>query len=551
MTGHQQTLQPFLWRAENIYPDREVVARTHEGMKRYSYSEYGNRVRQLANALDEMGLEQGDTVGTVCWNTDRHFETYFSVPNMGGQLHTINPLLPDAHIQHLVSDAEDRVIFVDPSLAEKVASAFEEDSFASVEQFVVMGSEVPDVGLDPVTDYESFIADQPTEFEFPELDETQPAGMCYTSGTTGLPKGVEYTQQMLWGHTMAMMVPQALGIDDSDVLMPVVPMFHVNAWGMPFAATAAGAKQVFPGPSPEPEDIANLIENEGVTVTAGVPTVWLGLLEYMEENDVDLSTLERVVIGGAAAPKAIIEQFDELGVEVVHAWGMTEMSPVGTVANLKHDLEDAPFETQIDKKAKQGLIVPGLEFKVVDDDGEPIDWDGEDFGELLVRGPWVTTEYYKRPEASEEDFEGSWLRTGDIVTVDDDGYIEIVDRADDVIKSGGEWISSQELENAIMAHDQVSEAAVIGVPHERWQERPVAMVVAPEGVDQEQVTEEILDMLREEYPKWWLPDGFEFIDEIPKTATGKFSKKDLREQYAGEEEALLDEDAPEEAAPDE
>ena len=550
MTGHQQTLTPFLWRAENIFPDQEVVARTHEGMKHYTYAEYGDRVRQLANALDEAGVEEGDRIGTICWNTDRHFETYFSVPSVGAQLHTINPLLPDGHIQHIVNDAENKVIFVDPSLAEKLASAYEPESFESVEQFVVMGSETPDLPLEPLTDYESFIGDQPTEYDFPELSEDQPAGMCYTSGTTGMPKGVEYTQQMLWSHTMATMVPQALGIDDSDVLMPVVPMFHVNAWGMPFSATAAGAKQVFPGPSPEPADIARLIEEEGVTLTAGVPTVWLGLLEYMEDNEVDLSSLEQVVIGGSAAPQALIEKFDELGVEVVHAWGMTEMSPIGTVANLKHDLEDAPKDTQFNVKSKQGLIVPGLEFKVVDDDGGEIEWDGEDFGELLVRGPWVTQEYYKRPEANEEDFDGSWLRTGDIVTVDTDGYIEIVDRADDVIKSGGEWISSQELENAIMAHDAVSEAAVIGVPHERWSERPVAMVVTPEGTDREQLTDELKEMLLDEYPKWWLPDGFEFIDEIPKTATGKFSKKDLRELYEGEEDELLDEDAPEEAAPD-
>jgi fatty-acyl-CoA synthase len=328
-------------------------------------------------------------------------------------------------------------------------------------------------------------------------------------------------------------------------------MFHVNAWGMPFSATAAGAKQVFPGPSPEPADIARLIEEEGVTLTAGVPTVWLGLLEYMEDNEVDLSSLERVVIGGSAAPKALIEKFDDLGVEVVHAWGMTEMSPIGSVANLKSDLEDAPKEQQFNVKAKQGLIVPGLEFKVVDDDGNEVPWNGEDFGELYVRGPWVTQSYFERPEANEEDFEGSWLKTGDIVTVDEDGYLEIVDRAGDVIKSGGEWISSQELENAIMAHDDVTEAAVIGVPHERWSERPVAMVVTPEHVDNEALTEGLKEMLLAEYPKWWLPDGFEFIDEIPKTATGKFSKKDLREMYAGQEAELLQEEVSEDAAPEE
>jgi len=547
MSGYDRTLRPFLWRAENIYPDNEVVARTHEGLSRSTYAEYADRTRQLANALAAVGVEDGDRIGTFCWNHDRHFETYFGVPNMGAQLHTINPLLPDEHIQYIVDDAQDRVIFVDPSLAEKLAAAYDPEAFASVEQFVVMGSETPALPLEPLTDYESFVGDQPADYEWPELSGDQPAGMCYTSGTTGKPKGVEYTQDMLWSHTMATMVPQALGLDDSDVIMPVVPMFHVNAWGLPFTATAAGAKQVFPGPAPEPEDLATLIEEEGVTVTAGVPTVWLGLLEYLEDNEVDLSALESVIIGGAAAPRAIIEQFDELGVDVLHAWGMTEMSPIGTVARLKGDLRDAPRETQVSKQAKQGVAVPGLEFTVVDDDGEEIAWDGEAFGELLVRGPWVTTEYHERPEANEEDFEGSWLRTGDIVTVDGDGYIEIVDRADDVIKSGGEWISSQELENAIMAHDDVSEAAVIGVAHERWQERPVAMVVAPEGVDREQLTGELKATLSEEYPQWWLPDGFEFIDGIPKTATGKFSKKDLREQYVDDD--LLIEEAPEDAAP--
>jgi fatty-acyl-CoA synthase len=549
MAGHDQTLSSFLWRAENIYPDREIVARTHEGMRRYDYAEYGDRTRQLANALEDVGVTEGDRVGTFCWNHDRHLETYFGVPNMGAQLHTINPLLPDKHIQFIVEDASDRVIFIDPSLAEKLAGAYDEEAFSTVEQFVVMGSEVPDLPLEPITDYESFVGDQSVDYDWPALDESQEAGMCYTSGTTGKPKGVEYTQQMLWGHTMAMMIPQALGIDDSDVIMPVVPMFHANAWGMPFAATAAGAKQVFPGPAPEPADIARLIEEEGVTITAGVPTVWLGLLEYMDENEVDLSSLQHVVIGGAAAPKAVIRQFDELGVEVVHAWGMTETSPVGSVANLKYDLEDAPLDTRLEKQAKQGVIVPGLEFKVVDDDGNQIAWDGEEFGELLVRGPWVTTEYYERPDANESDFDGTWLRTGDIVTIDRDGYIEIVDRADDVIKSGGEWISSQELENAIMAHDDVPEAAVVGVPHERWQERPVAMVVTGADVDRDQLTTELKEMLREEFPKWWVPDGFSFIDEIPKTATGKFSKKTIREEY--DLESVVQEDAPEEAAPEE
>ncbi len=548
--GTDQTLRPFLWRAENLYPDTEIVSRTHEGIERYTYEEYSDRTAQLAHALTDAGMGEGDRVATFCWNHHRHFETYFGIPTLGAQLHTINPLLPDEHIQFIVENAEDKAIFVDPSLAEKLAGAYDADSFDSVEQFVIMGDSVPDLPFDAVA-YESFIEGHDTEYDWPVVDEDQPAGMCYTSGTTGKPKGVEYTQQMLWGHTMATMTPMGLGIEDDDVVMPVVPMFHVNAWGMPFSTTAAGAKHVYPGPSPEPEDLAQLIEEEGVTITAGVPTVWLGLQEYMQAgNDVDLSELETVIIGGSAAPKAMIEWFDEHGVSVTHAWGMTEMAPIGSVAHLKSGLaEELTYEEQIDRRAKQGLIVPGLEFKVIDDDGNEVPWNGEDFGELYVRGPWVTQEYFERPEANENDFEGNWLKTGDVVTVDEDGYIKIVDRAKDVIKSGGEWISSLELENAIMANDHVAEAAVVGVPHERWQERPVAFIVPTEGADPDALAEELREQISEDYPKWWLPDDFIQIDEVPKTATGKFSKKDLREEYADED--LVEGQVPEEAAPDE
>jgi fatty-acyl-CoA synthase len=542
MAGYDQSLRSFLWRAEKLYPDREIVARTHEGMVRTTYADYADDVRRLAGALEAAGVGRGDRVGTVCWNHDRHFETYFAAPNMGAQLHTINPLLPDKQIQYIVEDAADTVLFVDPSLAEKLASAYDPDAFGSVERIVV-GSSVSDLDLPDAVDYESFVAGQDADYEWPELPGDQPAGMCYTSGTTGKPKGVEYTQQMLWSHTMAECTEMGLGLDSSDVVMPVVPMFHVNAWGLPFATTAVGGKHVYPGPSPDPSDLARLIEAEGVTVTAGVPTVWLGLLEYIEDNDVDLSALDRIVIGGAAAPESVIRQFDDLGVEVLHAWGMTETAPIGTVGHLKPDLEDTDYDAQVEKRKKQGLVVPGLEFKVVNDDGEEIPWDGEAFGELLIRGPWVTDGYHGRPEANESDFEGSWLRTGDIVTVDRDGYVEIVDRADDVIKSGGEWISSQELENAIMAHDEVSEAAVVGVPHEKWGERPVAFVVAAEGADRGRLVEEVLAMLVEEYPDWWLPDEVEFVDAIPKTATGKFSKKDIREEHA--DPSLVENSAPE------
>ena len=541
------TLRPFLWRAERLYPDTEIVSRTAEGIKRYTYAEYGDRVRQLANALDELGIEEGDRVGTFCWNHHRHFETYFSIPSMGAQLHTINPLLPPEHIRYIVGNAEDKVLFVDPSLLDALEPAVQSPEFDHVKRYVVMGSEVPETDLDAVS-YEEFIDGHSTEYDWPDVSQEQPAGMCYTSGTTGNPKGVEYTQQMLWAHTMESLSPQGIPMADDDVVMPVVPMFHVNAWGMPFTGTAGGSKQVFPGPSPNPEDLAALIEEEGVTLTAGVPTVWLGLMDYCKENDVDLSALERVIVGGSAAPKSMIRWFNDQGVEVLHAWGMTEMSPIGSVAHLKSDLYDADESVKVDKQSKQGLIVPGLEFRVIDDDGEEVEWNGEDFGELWVRGPSVTTEYFARPEANEEDFEDGWLKTGDVVTVDEEGYLKIVDRAKDVIKSGGEWISSVELENSIMAHDDVAEASVIGVPHERWQERPVAFIVPVEGVDEATVEEEVMDMLREEYPKWWLPDDVVFIEEVPKTSTGKFSKKDLREEYADAE--MFEGQAPEEAAPD-
>jgi fatty-acyl-CoA synthase len=544
--GTDQTLRPFLWRAANLYPDREIVSRTHQGRERYTYSEYDDRTAQLANALDEYGIEEGDRVGTFCWNHHRHFETYFSVPSIGAQLHTINPLLPDEHIQYIVDNAEDQLIFVDQSLAPKLAdAAADAPEFEGVD-FVIMGEDESD-DLEGMA-YEDFIAGHSMEYDWPDLEEDQPAGMCYTSGTTGNPKGVEYTQQMLWSHTMATLTPQGLPMEDSDVVMPVVPMFHVNAWGMPFTATAAGAKHVYPGPSPEPEDIAALIEEEGVTITAGVPTVWLGLMDYAEDNDLDLSALDTVIVGGSAAPESMIRWFDDRDVELLHAWGMTEMSPIGSVSQLKYTLEDEDYETQLEHRSKQGLLTPGLEMKVIDEDGSEIAWDGEEFGELWIRGPWVTKEYFKRPDANEEDFEDGWLKTGDVVTVDEEGYIKIVDRAKDVIKSGGEWISSVELENAIMAHEGVAEAAVVGVSHEKWQERPVAFVVPTDSADTETLRDEVMDLLREDYPKWWLPDAIEYIDEIPKTATGKFSKKDIREEYS--DQSLVEGTVPEDAAPD-
>lgn len=542
--GTNQNLRPFLWRAERLYPDTEIVSRTKDGLFQYTYHEYAKRTAQLANALTGNAPVEDNRIATFAWNHHRHFETYFGIPSLGAQLHTINPLLPNDHIKHIIGDAQDRAIFVDPSLVEKLASAFDPDAFESVEKFIIFGESIPDVPLEPMIDYESFIAGQSTDFDWPIVSEDQPAGLCYTSGTTGKPKGVEYTHQMIWAHTMMQLTPQGFGVTDDDVVMPVVPMFHVNAWGLPFSTTAAGAKQVYPGPSPEPEDLVNLIEEEEVTITAGVPSVWLGFQEYINNNpDVNLSSLDTVLIGGSAAPQALIEWFDERDITLLHGWGMTEMSPMGALAHLKDGLQDLDDEDQVDLRSKQGLTLPGLEFKVVDDDGEEVPWDGESFGELFIRGPTVTQEYFNRPEANNAGFEDGWLKTGDIVTVDENGYIEIVDRASDIIKSGGEWISSMELEDLLMAHDNVLEAAVIGVPHERWQERPVAFVVSTDDANEKTLATELQEEISKEHPKWWVPDSFQLINEVPKTATGKFDKNVLRKEYATK--SLIEGKAPE------
>jgi len=536
MTG-AQTLRPFLSRAVQLYPDRELVARTAEGTVRYTYETYADRVGRLASALRAAGVGRGDVVGTMCWNHDRHAEAYYAVPNLGAQLHTVNPLLPADDVRHIVAEAADRLLFVDASLAEKLAAAYDPEAFESVEQVVVVGGETPDLPFDTVVDVDAFLTGHDPDPDYPDLTGDDPAGLCYSSGTTGAPKGVQYTQRMLWSHTMAILTPMGLDIADADVVMPVVPMFHINAWGLPYAATAAGAKHVYPGPSPDPADLVDLIEREDVTLTAGVPTVWLGVLDYLETADADLSTLERIIIGGAAPPERLIRAFDDRGVEVVHGWGMTETAPVGAVSHLKPGLRDAGYETRLAKRTKQGLILPGLEFRVVDDAGEAVPHDGEAMGELLVRGPWVADSYYGCD--GDEAFEGSWLRTGDVVTVDADGYVDLVDRAADVINSGGEWISSQAVENAIMDHDAVREAAVVGVPHDRWGERPAAYVVA-ETTEREALIEDLGDRIREVYPDWWVPDRVEFAETIPKTATGKFDKVDLREAFEGSLDGSVD-----------
>lgn len=528
MTG-ELTLRPFFWRATELFPEKKIVSRTHDGIQQYSYGDISERVSALASALSEIGVSQSDRVGTLGWNHHRHYEAYFGVPLMGAQIHTINVQLPDEHIEYIVNDAQDDVLLIDPSMVDTVERLW--DRFESVETVIVMADSLPETEFEAYA-YESLLDSHHNDgFDWPELEEDQPAGMCYTSGTTGLPKGVEYTHKMYYTHAMMAMTPAALNISEADVIMPVVPMFHVNAWEFPYAATMAGSKQVYSGPSPDPADLVRLIEKEGVTLTAGVPTVWINVLDYLDQNDGDLSSLERIIVGGSAAPEEMMRRYEnEYDVVTDHAWGMTETMSIGSVSRPKSWMDDWEDEEVYTKRKKQGLLSPGVEMKVIDDEGQEVPWDGESFGELHVRGPTIAPEYYDRPDTNEEEYEDGWLKTGDIVSVDEDGYLEVVDRSKDVIKSGGEWISSIELENALIAHEEVLEAAVIAVNHEKWRERPFAFVVPRE---ESNITAEDLRIFLEEnyeFPKWWLPDGVRFINEVPKTATGKFDKKTLRDE---------------------
>ncbi len=533
MNKNELTLRPYYWRATNLFPEKELVSRMHDEIFYYTYGEFGERVAKLANALSNIGIGIGSRVGTIGWNHHHHFEAYYAVPLIGAQLHTINPVLPDEKIEYIINDARDDILFVDPNGPTEVLDRIWEN-LNSDPKVVVMGKTSSNPESDSVAiDYESFINNVEPIEEWPELTEDLPAGMCYTSGTTGMPKGVEYTQKMIYTHAMMTMTPSALNISERDVVMPVVPMFHVNSWEFPYAVTMAGAKQVYPGPSPSSADLAHLIEQEGVTLTAGVPTVWINLLEYLEEHDRDISTLERIIVGGSATPKSVIQHYnDKYNVAIEHAWGMTETMSIGSVSRVKSNLLNISMDEELNLLTKQGLLSPGLEMRVVQDSKE-VPWDGKTSGELWVRGPTVVNSYYNCSDESKDNFEDGWLKTGDIVVIDTNGYIEVVDRKKDVIKSGGEWISSIELENELMSHNAVAEAAVISVPHERWQERPFACVVLRQGfeIDANKLHNEI----RDKFERWQLPDNIVFLDEIPKTATGKFDKKTLRSQFKNPE----------------
>jgi fatty-acyl-CoA synthase len=528
MSSFPLTLPHVFRRGERMFADKRIVTATPGGRERITYADWADRTRRLAGALDDLGIEEDGRVATFAWNTARHLELYFAAPCSGRVLHTLNIRLFAEQLRYIVDHAQDEVIFADRSLMKLLAPHL--DSFGTVRHIVVMddgAGEVPDDQR--IVDYEALLARaQPAEFA--DGDEERAAAMCYTSGTTGNPKGVVYSHRSTVLHSFGALLADTLAVNERDVILPVVPMFHANAWGLGQAGVMAGADFVLPGPDLSPAAIADLIESEGVTLAAGVPTIWMGVLDELDRRD--FSALSRIVCGGSAVPRALSEAYRErLGMPILQAWGMTETSPLGSVARVRSTLRDAPEDEQADVRASQGVPSPLVEIRIVDaESGAELPWDREARGELQCRGPWVAAAYYDDERSAESFTEDGWLRTGDVATISREGYIRLVDRTKDVVKSGGEWISSVELENEIMAHPKVREAAVIGVPDERWGERPLACVVAEAGADLD--ADEVRDFLEGRVARWWIPERVELIEEVPKTSVGKFSKKTLRERFA-------------------
>jgi fatty-acyl-CoA synthase len=527
MQDYPLTLPHIFHRAERLFPASRISTVTHAGMERMSYAQWAERTRRLGGALDVLEVSDGGRVGTFAWNTGRHLELYFAAPCSERVLHTLNIRLFPEQVAYVVNHAEDEVIFVDRSLIAVLWPLA--DRLETVRHFIVMDDGKGDVPDDPrIVDYEQLLSES-KPIEFHVADERRAAAMCYTSGTTGNPKGVLYSHRSTFLHSLGINTADALAISQTDVLMPIVPMFHANAWGTPYAGVFAGADFVMPGPDLSPLAIANLFEQEKVTISAGVPTIWMALAPLLDEHD--FSNVRTITSGGSAVPKALSEIYrQKIGVHLFQGWGMTETSPLGSLSWAKRTLQDRSEEELVELRAKQGLPLPGVDARIVDvATGEELPWDGSVFGELQVRGPWIASAYYKDTSGEEKFTPDGWLRTGDVATIDEEGYIHLVDRTKDVIKSGGEWISSVDLENEIMAHPAIVEAAVIGVHHPRWQERPLACVVTR---DEELSKEDVIEFLRPRVAKWWVPDDVVFVDEIPKTSVGKFSKKDLRERFS-------------------
>jgi fatty-acyl-CoA synthase len=525
MDDYPLTLTSVVERAERFHTDREVVSLRPSGtITRTTLGACAGRARRLAGALTALGVRGGDRVATLMWNQSEHLELYFAVPAMGVVIHTLNPRLFPDELAFIIDDAQDTVIVVDESLLEVF------DTFRAGHNFahIIVVTHTGDVPAG-MLDYDTLIADS-EPVQWPALDEHRAAAMCYTSGTTGRPKGVTYTHRALVLHSLVAALPDQLAVSARDTIFPVVPMFHANAWGLPYAAALAGASLVLPGPRLDPQSVLGLLSDERVTMTAGVPTVWMGMLAAIdaEPDRWDLSALDRLVVGGAAVPRSMFEGFDRHGLTVIQAWGMTETAPLGTVCRLPGSLDESETDAQYDYRTRQGIASPFFDIRARDDEGNLIAWDDAAMGELEVRGPWVAASYH-RGKGADSFTADNWFKTGDVVRIDGRGCIRICDRSKDLVKSGGEWISSVDLENHLMSHPAVAQAAVIAVPDDRWGERPLAVVALRPGA--ETSPDELREHLGQEFAKWQLPDRIEFMAAIPCTATGKFKKTALRDQF--------------------
>ncbi|HYP29105.1 MAG TPA: long-chain fatty acid--CoA ligase [Blastocatellia bacterium] len=512
------TINFLFGHGRKVHAESEVVTFMGDASRRASYAQVGDRAERLAAALGRLGIRQGDRVATFCWNTQEHMESYFAIPCMGAVLHTLNLRLFPEQLAYIINHAEDRVIIVDDSLVPLLARV--SGDLKTVEHFIVIGDGDASP-LGEVLRYEELLAAEDLGFAWPEIEERAPAAMCYTSGTTGNPKGVVYSHRSTFLHSFAACLGGAFAFDDKDRILPIVPMFHANAWGLPYAGWIAGADFIMPGRFLQAAPLCHLISTERPTFSGAVPTIWNDILRHAESNPVDLSSFRMVVCGGSAVPRTLMEKFQERhNVRIIQAWGMTETSPLAAIA---HPPRQAGSRDEMDWRAKTGRIFPGVDLRIMDGDTE-VPWDGESVGEIEVRGPWITGAYYG--DDTPEKFDDGWLRTGDVGVIDSKGFIQITDRAKDVIKSGGEWISTVELENTIMGHPDVVEAAVISIPDERWGERPLACVVLREG--SEATPEHLRSYLCDRVARWWVPERWSFVREIPKTSVGKFDKKVLR-----------------------